>query len=159
MKSEVSINQVRQDAEDFFRSGGFYCSEALVASIRKNIDPDMPEALIRAASGFPVGIGKSKCVCGAVSGAILAIGYFFVRSEPSNPQDPKSVKSLELANEVQQRFRDARARHVLCCKIHTQGMDMASGEHKSQCVQFTGEMAAHAADVIVRELGLTRLDG
>lgn len=158
MKTEVSIKQVRQDAEELFRSGGFYCSEALVYAIRKNIDPDMPDALIRAASGFPVGIGKSKCVCGAVSGAILAIGYFFGRSEPTNPQDPTSVKCLELANEVQQRFRDARSRHVLCCKIHTHGMDMASGEHKTQCISFTGEMAAHTAEVIVRELGLTNLD-
>lgn len=158
MKTEVSINQVRQDAEELFRAGGFYCSEAIIYSIRKNIDPDMPDGVIRAASGFPVGIGKSKCVCGAVSGAVLAIGYFFGRSEPTNPKDPASVKCLELANEVQQRFRDARTRHVLCCNIHTHGMDMASGEHKAQCVSFTGEMAANAADIIVRELGLTNLD-
>jgi len=35
--------------------------------------------------------------------------------------------------------------------VHTKGMDMASGEHKAQCVAFTGEMAAKTAEIIERE--------
>jgi hypothetical protein len=41
---------------------------------------------------------------------------------------------------------------VLCCSVHTKGMDMASGEHKAQCIAFTGEMAGKAAEIIAREL-------
>lgn len=151
MFDDSIVRTVQEDAEEFFRSGGFYCSEAIVASIRKNLDPEMPASLIKAASGFPVGVGKSKCMCGAVSGAVIAVGYFFGRSEPSSPQDPASVKCLALANEIQQAFRDNH-RGVLCCSVHTKGMDMASGEHKAQCVAFTGEMAAKTAEIIVREL-------
>ena len=43
----------------------------------------------------------------------------------------------------------------LCCHVHTEGMDMANGEHKTQCIAFTGEMAAQTAEIIARELGLS----
>lgn len=150
MDPDLVVQKVRQDAEEYFRSGGFYCSEAIVASVRDNIAPEMPEALIAAASGFPVGVGRSKCMCGAVSGGVLSLGYVFGRTGPSTPADPRSVKAMAAANELQQAFRDSHK--VLCCSVHTRGMDMASGEHKAQCVSFTGEMAAKTAEIIVREL-------
>lgn len=153
MLSKISINKVRDDAEGLFRSGGFYCSEAVVASVRKNIAPEMPLELIAAASGFPVGVGRSKCMCGAVSGAVICLGYLFGRTDPSSPADPKSQNCLKLTNELQQAFRE-KHRGVLCCHVHTKDMDMASGEHKNQCVAFTGEMAAKVAEIAARESGV-----
>ena len=156
MKTSVSIKKIKEDAERLFQEGKFYCSEAIVASIRENFALDMPEEMIAMASGFPVGIGRSKCTCGAVSGGVLALGYFFGRTKGSTPQDPKSVKTMELAYELQ---NDFKANHkVLCCSVLTRGMNMAAGEHKAQCVAFTGEVAENTARIIVRELGLTDLD-
>lgn len=153
MKKEISIKKVKNDAEELFRKGDFYCSEAIVSSIRSNFEIDMPEEMIAMASGFPIGIGKSKCVCGAVSGGVMCLGYFFGRTKGG---DPKVQRNLELANELQQSFK---ANHsVLCCKILTKNMDMASGEHKQQCISFTGEIAEKAASIIVRELGLVNID-
>lgn len=153
MKTEISVKKIKADAEELFRKGDFFCSEAIVSSIRDNFEIDMPEEMIAMASGFPVGIGRSKCVCGAVSGALLALGYFFGRTKGG---DPKVQKTLELANELQQSFKDNHK--VLCCKVLTHGMDMASGEHKSQCVSFTGEMAEKVAEIIIREKGLKNID-
>lgn len=153
VKEKVLLNKVKEDAEQLFKQGGFYCSEAVVASIRENLAPEMPEALVSAASGFPVGAGRSKCMCGAVSGGIICMGYLFGRTSPSTPQDPKSQNALKLTNELQQSFRDNH-RGVLCCHVHTCGMDMASGEHKAQCVAFTGEMARKTAEIAARELGI-----
>ncbi|MFV0414253.1 MAG: C-GCAxxG-C-C family (seleno)protein [Oscillospiraceae bacterium] len=153
MTQQVSLAQVREDAEQMFRTGGFYCSEALVASVRKNLAPEMPEAFISAASGFPIGVGRSKCMCGAVSGGVVCMGYFFGRTRPSSPQDEKSQNTLKLTNELQESFRNNH-KGVLCCSVHTKGMDMASGEHKAQCVAFTGEMAAKTAEIVARELGI-----
>lgn len=149
MTTSVDIQKVKEDAETYFRQGNYYCSEAIVASIRDNVAPEMPEALISAASGFPIGVGRSKCMCGAVSGGVISLGYVFGRTGPSTPTDPKSVKTMALANELQQAFRDSH--RVLCCSVHTKGMDMASGEHKAQCIAFTGEMAEKTAQIIARE--------
>lgn len=156
MKKEISIEKIRQDAEALFQAGNYYCSEAIVASIKQNFDLDMPDEMIAMASGFPVGIGKSKCTCGAVSGGVMTLGYFFGRTAGSTPQDPRSVKTLELANELQADFK--KNHKVLCCSILTKGMDMASGEHKAQCVSFTGEVAANTAKLIVRELDFVNTD-
>ncbi len=156
MIKEISIKKVREDAEDHFRKGEFYCSEAIVASIKKNFEVDMPDEMIAMASGFPVGIGKTKCTCGAISGAVLSIGYFFGRTKGSTPQDPRSVKALELALELQQYFKGKNK--VSCCSILTKGMDMSSGEHKAQCIKFTGEMAEKTAEIIVRELDIKNID-
>ena len=157
MTKEINIEKVRTDAENLYRDGGFYCSEAIVASIRKNLVPEMPEQLIAAASGFPVGVGRSKCICGAVSGAIICLGYLFGRTQPSSPADPKSRHCMKLANELQDSFRNNH-KGVLCCRVYTEGMDMASGEHKKQCISFTGEMATKTAEIAARELGMTILN-
>lgn len=152
MNKTVDLNKVRDDAQELFLKGNFYCSEAIVYSLKQNIDPEMPDALVRAVSGLPVGIGKSKCVCGAVSGAVIGLGYFFGRETPGTPQDEASVNSLKLCNELQDHFR--KENKVLCCHVLTNGMDMASGEHKQQCARFTAEMAHKAGEIIARELEL-----
>ncbi len=149
MNPTIDISKVREDAEAYFGQGNYYCSEAIVASVRDNVALEMPDALIAAASGFPVGVGRSKCMCGAVSGGVISLGYVFGRTGPSTPADPRSVKTLALANELQQAFRESH--RVLCCSVQTKGMDMASGEHKAQCVAFTGEMAEKTAEIIARE--------
>lgn len=153
MKKEVSIKKIRNDAEEFFRRGDFYCSESIVCSIKNNFEIDMPDEMIAMASGFTVGIGKSKCVCGAVSGGVMCLGYFFGRTKGG---DSKVQKTLELANELQESFKSNHK--VLCCKVLTHGMDMGSGEHKAQCISFTGEVAQKVAQIIVRELGLKNID-
>ncbi|MGX8795840.1 C-GCAxxG-C-C family protein [Fusibacter sp. JL298sf-3] len=153
MVEAVSIQKIKNDAEESFRRGDFFCSEAIVNSFRNNFEIDMPEEMIAMASGFPVGIGRSKCTCGAVTGSVLTLGYFFGRTKGG---DPKVNRTLELANELQQRFKDKHK--VLCCSVLTKGMDMASGEHKQQCISFTGEMAENLAEIVVRELGIRNLD-
>jgi C_GCAxxG_C_C family probable redox protein len=149
VNSEIDVKKIRQDAEELFSKGDFYCSEAIVSSIKNNLSVNMPDEMIAMASGFPVGIGKSKCICGAVSGGVMMLGYFFGRTSGG---DPKVQKTLELANELQDSFK---ANHkVLCCKVLTKGMDMSSGEHKEQCVSFTGEIAQKSAEIIRRELNI-----
>lgn len=153
MNNEVSIKKIRSDAEQLYRKGDFFCSEAIVSSIKNNFELDMPDEMIAMASGFPIGIGKSKCVCGAVSGGIMCLGYFFGRKIGG---DTKVQKTLQLANELQESFKSNHK--VLCCKVLTKGMDMGSGEHKEQCISFTGEIAEKVAQIIVRELEITNID-
>lgn len=38
------------------------------------------------------------------------------------------------------------------------GFDMGKGEHKEQCISYTGLCAGKVGEIIVRELGLTNLD-
>ncbi|SHJ56826.1 C_GCAxxG_C_C family probable redox protein [Hathewaya proteolytica DSM 3090] len=154
IKKEVSVEKIRKDAEELFR-GGFFCSEAVVSAIRSNFELDIPEEVIAMASGFPVGIGRSKCLCGAVSGGVLALGIFFGRTKQG---DPKVEKNLAVAKELHDYFKENNGKNALCCRILTKEFDMGAGEHKEQCIRFTGMVAAKVAEIVIRELSLTNLD-
>jgi len=149
MLKSINIEKIKKDAEEFYMSGEFYCSESIVASIRENLAPEMPVELIAAASGFPLGVGRSKCMCGAISGAIICLGYLFGRTKPSAP----TGRCLDLSYELQESFRNNH-KGALCCSIHLKGLELGSKEHKEQCASFTGEMAVKTAEIAVRELGL-----
>lgn len=72
LKQEVSPEKVKKDAEEYYR-GGFFCCEAVMASIRDNFELDVPKEVIAMSSGMAVGAGRSGCMCGALNGGILAL--------------------------------------------------------------------------------------
>ncbi|MCI9121423.1 MAG: C_GCAxxG_C_C family protein [Oscillibacter sp.] len=156
-KREISLNKVQKDAEENFRNG-YFCCEALVAAIRDNFQLDVPKEVIAMASGMAVGAGRSGCMCGALNGGILALGMFFGRTEQAGPQDPKVVKCMALTHELHDWFKEANGKNAICCRILTREFDMGKGEHKEQCIRFTGLCAWKVAEIVVRELGLTNLD-
>ena len=157
IKQEISVKKVTEDAENLFR-GGFFCCEAVVAAIRDNFELDIPKEVIGMASGMAVGAGRSGCMCGAVNGGILALGLFFGRCEQNGPKDPKVVKCMELTHELHEWFKEASGKHSVCCRVLTKEFDMGKGEHKEQCIRFTGLCAGKVAQIVVRELGLKNLD-
>lgn len=154
IKKEVSVRAVTADAEELFRSG-FFCSEAVVSAIRTHFELDIPEAVIAMASGFPVGIGRSGCLCGAVSGGVMALGLFFGRTVPG---DPKSAHCMALAKELHDWFKEANGKGTLCCRALTREFDLSKGEHRQQCIRFTGMVAGKVAEIIIRELHLINSD-
>ena len=157
VKQEVSIQKITKDAENNFRNG-FFCCEALLAAIRDNFELDVPAEIIAMSSGMAVGVGHSGCLCGALNGGILALGLFFGRTEPKGPKDPKAVKCMELTKELHSWFKEANGKNSVCCRILTKEFDMGKGEHKEQCIYFTGLCAGKVAEIVVRELGLTNID-
>jgi C_GCAxxG_C_C family probable redox protein len=140
--------QIRQTAETYYRTGQFYCSEAIVRTINDAFRPGYPDTIVRLASGFPIGLGGAGCSCGAVTGGVMAIGMIFGRDKP---KDPAIDRCLGLARELHNIFA---GRHgCLCCRTLTRGMELKSPEHLRQCIAFTGEVAEETAKIILRELG------
>ena len=143
MRFDVDLERIRKIAEDYYRNGDFYCSEAVVKTIIDEFQIDVSEDVIKMASGFPVGMGGMGCTCGALTGGVMAIGLIYGRSQG---KDPKVNKAMELSAKLYQIFCE---RHkVSCCKVLTRGMEKGSPEHMEQCIAFTGEMAYEAAKII-----------
>ncbi|MGL4760256.1 MAG: C-GCAxxG-C-C family protein [Sarcina sp.] len=143
----VDLNKVRETAEEYYRKGDFYCSEAVVKTIKDTFELDFSDEVIKMASGFPVGIGGSGCTCGAVSGGVMALGMVFGRADA---KDPKVMKTMKLSAELHEKFREKRK--FVCCKILTKGMDFGKKEHLEQCIAITGEVTQIVAEIIEREL-------
>lgn len=143
MRFDVDLERIRKIAEDYYRNGDFYCSEAVVKTIIDEFQIDVSEDVIKMASGFPVGMGGMGCTCGALTGGVMAIGLVYGRSQG---KDPKVNKAMELSAKLYQIFCE---RHkVSCCKVLTRGIEKGSPEHMEQCIAFTGEMAYEAAKII-----------
>ncbi|MFA4875831.1 MAG: C-GCAxxG-C-C family (seleno)protein [Methanoregula sp.] len=145
----VDSIRVRKIAEEYYRSGQFFCSEAIVKTINDEFGLNYPNSIVRLASGFPIGIGSAGCACGAVTGGVMAIGMVFGREEPS---DPRIDRCLALARELHTFF--IRRHGCLCCRTLTHGMVLKSPEHMQQCIAFTGEVAEETAKIILRELDI-----
>lgn len=157
MAQEVSVKKVIKDAEDNFRNG-YFCCEALMSSIRDNFELDVPKEVIAMASGMAVGVGRSGCLCGAVNGGVMALGMIFGRTEPTGPKDPAVNKVMAMTNELHDYFKTANGKKSTCCRVLTREFDMGKGEHKEQCIYYTGLCAGKVAEIIIREKGLTNTD-
>ncbi len=144
----IDFAQVRSTAEKYYRDGDFYCSEAVVKTIRDAFGLEFDDSVIAVASGFPVGIGGSGCTCGAVIGGVMALGMVFGRTQA---KDERVNKAMALSKELHDQFR---ANHKsLCCRVLTKNLTLGTPEHLEQCIALTGEVAEAVARIIVRERG------
>ncbi|PKM56976.1 MAG: hypothetical protein CVU98_08475 [Firmicutes bacterium HGW-Firmicutes-3] len=146
MNTQIDLDTIRTTAENYYRNGDYYCSEAIVKTIKDEFQLPISDDIIAAASGFPVGMGNSGCSCGAVIGGIMTLGLVFGRRDA---KDKKVVKTMKLANELHETFR--KKHKTLCCRVLTKGMRLGSRKHMDQCISFTGEVAEEVAKIIIRE--------
>lgn len=91
MRFDVDLEKIRKIAEDYYRNGDFYCSEAVVKTIIDEFQIDVSEDVIKMASGFPVGMGGMGCTCGALTGGVMAIGLVYGRSQGKDPKVNKAM--------------------------------------------------------------------
>ncbi len=143
----MNSEKVRVEAEELYRNGSFYCSEAVVKSVIEGLGETPSRETIAMASGFPVGIGGAGCTCGAISGGVMAIGYFLGRSEAGAPE---VNRCMAVSNELYKRF--VARNKCTCCKILTRNMELGSKEHMEQCIRFTGEVAADCFELLKSNL-------
>jgi len=145
-KQDIDLEKIKLTAEEYYRSGDFYCSEAIVKTIKDAFCLPVSDDVITMASGFPVGIGGVGCTCGAVTGGIMSLGLVFGRAIP---KDKKVDKVMKLSRELHDIFKK-RHKH-LCCRTLNKYMIMGSSRQMKQCITFTREMAQETARLIIRE--------
>lgn len=98
------------------------------------------------ASGFAEGLSGSGCLCGAVSGGVLALGLFLGRNGPGFTNRRKIAEKTRLLHDFFKQKYDAT-----CCRMLTKHVKQVSYEHLGQCAGLTGATAAMAARIILEE--------
>ncbi len=147
--SEINLDEIRITAEEYYKRGDFYCSEAIMKTIKDAFEMPISDDIIRVTSGLGGGMGMSGCVCGALSGGNVVLGLVFGRT---TPKDPQVDITMRLTNELHDIFR---AHHkTACCRIHLKKVEFGSDDHIAQCSYFTGDMAYEVAKIICRELNI-----
>jgi C_GCAxxG_C_C family probable redox protein len=90
---------------------GFNCSQAVVSAFAPELGLDRETAL-RVAAAFGGGMGRTGETCGAVSGALMAIGLRYGQPTPEDKQAKE--KTYEIAREFLDRFGALHGGCVKC---------------------------------------------
>lgn len=139
MKKERKDNLIAETkaaAEDYFRRGDFFCSEAVLTTINNALDQPFDSSIVKLASGFPVGIGKSKCLCGAVSGGVMALGLAYGREEAGGEMPDSFPNNAALHDYIKEEYGST------CCRVLTREFEeFDCPERAEHCIQITGEVA------------------
>ena len=93
------------------------------------------------------GLGGAGCICGALAGATMCIGYFFGRTTPG---DPKISRCFEITNEFADEFKKAFG--ASCCRVLIKGMEKNSPERKAHCIEMVKFTVKKLAEILIREL-------
>ncbi len=145
MDRNLELSRARDKAEELYRSGQFLCSEAVFLVANEYLGNPLPAETVRLASGFPVGMGNACCLCGAVSGGIMALGLKYGRVAPG----ASTPGMFEVAKELHDRFKARR--RTLCCRALIKKYEFSSPEHVEQCTAITGEVAADVIELLERK--------
>lgn len=143
--SEELIGLIRRRAENLFDTRQLLCAEAVLYVLNQGLRGGLPpEAAIRMASGFSEGVGGAGCICGAFSGAMMAVGLFLGRQGSSRKDSKReNAGSRRIYDLFRSRFGSP------CCRILTKKFkddDRALFKH---CTPHTGEVAELTARFIL----------
>lgn len=148
LSKEELLEKIQSEAEELFRSGTYFCSEAVLQTINEVLGMPYDANVVKLASGFPIGMGKAQCLCGAVSGGQMALGMVYGRTEG----EPMHDKMFEVSKNLHDYVRDEYK--SLCCRIITkqwQGDDFKSPERKKHCIEITGRVARWVANELIED--------
>lgn len=142
------LDNIRETAETYFRNGEFFCSEAVVQTINDALGQPYSEDVVKLASGFPIGLGKAQCLCGAVSGGEMALGMVYgrVHGEAMNPKMFETAKGLH--DFIKDEYKST------CCRVITKewaGDNFMSPERKQHCIKITGKVAEWVANELIED--------
>ena len=115
-----------QKAEELFLQG-YNCAQAVGYACAGNCGVP-PELVVKLATGFGAGMGRAQETCGAVGGAILALG---LRGGRALGDD--KARTEETYGKVQALLRDFAALHGSCnCRELLGGLDLRTEEGRRE---------------------------
>lgn len=125
-KKIINKNGCAELAGAYFDSG-LNCTQ----SVLKATIPETDESVIKMAKAFGGGIGNRKCLCGAVTGGVMALGFA-----------GREKDSGKLVDWFKGEYK------ATCCSFLTKDVKWNSKEHHSNCRELTMKTAAQVAKML-----------
>jgi len=144
-KPEALVGLIKDKARNLFLTRQLQCAQAVLCSLNEGLRGGLRrDVAARLASGLAEGLGGGGCLCGAVSGDVLALGLFMGKDGRSLLNASGSSYSTALLHqEFAERFGSA------CCKVLSKKVKHDGKAHFDQCAELTGAAAEIASRIIL----------
>ncbi len=94
--------------------GGLFCAESVLSALAQRMGEEISPAI---ATGLCSGMARNGGTCGAVSGAILALGIGLGRNHPGASVEPCYTAVNELMGRFRDRFGSTGCADLLGCRL------------------------------------------
>ncbi len=146
--NEKKIDEIKSNAVWNFNNGLNCCESVFEAFLQEGILPkeNVPYTACALCAGFGGGVGMTGSSCGALSGAIMAVGAQHGRKYPKE-EKPDGLYDVEYRryNNMVSEFRE-RMGSTLCAEISKENLDDWGGParkaHCDDCIRSGVEIAA-----------------
>ncbi|MFA6223637.1 MAG: C-GCAxxG-C-C family protein [Desulfomonilaceae bacterium] len=139
---------VEKRAKQLFDSG-FYCAESVLQAVAEHAATHSP-LIPKISTGFCGGISRSKGMCGAVTGGVMALGMIFGRTSADMPPDDTYLKVRELLTTFENQYGSSNCFDLTGCDFNE-----AMGRERwkesgmaNKCREFTGAAARMVVEII-----------
>ena len=162
METEEKIAIIRDRARKNF-SKGFNCAECFLEAFLEHVDTGIPKESLKMVTGFGGGVGLYGDTCGAITGAVMAVGSVHGRTDLPKGDDRKTVakqaaKQLygkpglyRLFNQIPNMVKDKYG-NTLCREICSQWKDSwLCRDHALHCREIITDTAEFAAKLIYQD--------
>jgi len=133
-------------SRNYFKKG-LNCSECVLRTFIDMHDINMPEDVIALSSGFGGGIGQQKSACGAITGAVMALGTVKGRRNPCEYEETSDrIKQLhrnvypifkDMTDEIKENFGT-----LICSELSAPHGDFEGKARKRNCMDMVGYCSA-----------------
>lgn len=149
--SELTLAQQTRDRAVAYHHEGLNCAECVYLAFLDAHEANLPRETVALASGFGGGIGQTKHMCGAITGALMALGSRFGRADPFEKNEVRD-RAIQLREEVYPRFAalineiEAHYGTLLCADLTAAHEDFNGHARKQSCRAIIAHCAALAAE-------------
>lgn len=127
--------QVAARAEELFRQG-LNCCESIIKAGIEVFQLPLPEDTYRIGRFFRQGIAESGCICGALAGGIMMLGYL---ADDYN-------KDIRLAEQFRTEFVSKFG--TTCCRVIRQKQSFTGKLRNRECREITGFSAGLLYEIL-----------
>jgi C_GCAxxG_C_C family probable redox protein len=138
----MSKEELEKKAFDYFNTG-FCCAEALSKTIIDHFAEKPENYPVKVASGFCGGVGRTHAdVCGALAGAVIAVGYLYGRTEQGKDLSQACMITSEFRRQFLETFGSTNCAAIL--------ESLGEQEKYIKCKQLTGKAAGMLYDILIQ---------
>jgi len=144
--AEAVIARIGERARNLYETRQLLCTEAVVSALNHRLQGGLTDAQATAlAAPFSVALGESGCLCGALSGAVLASGLLLGRDRPYRHR--KSMR--DTSRQLHDAFKAANG--ATCCRVLSRKVRHDKKAHFQQCADLTAQAAEMAARMVLEK--------